>query len=152
MLFSFIYWSHLTQIFYLAYQFVNLAMLESLVVNDNKFLKTAFVAEKNHLCMISSTLKILSYNIWFEDLEMEKRTEALGELIQLHSPDVICFQVCHLVSSHWSLIHHIYAKKYTLCRRLRPMYMTFLGYQVGGTRIMIAQFHMKWPVQDQISA
>jgi hypothetical protein len=70
MLFSFIYLSHLTQIFYLAYQFVNLAMLESLVVNDNKFLKTAFVAEKNRLCMVSSTLRILSYNIWLEDLEM----------------------------------------------------------------------------------
>jgi hypothetical protein len=91
MLFSFIYWSHLTQIFYLAYQFVNLDMLESLVVNDNKFLKTAFVAEKNRLRMVSSTLKILSYNIWLEDLEMKKRMEALGELIQLHSPDVICF-------------------------------------------------------------
>ena len=152
MLFSFIYWSHLTQIFYLDNQFVNLAMLESLVVNDNKFLKTAFVAEKNRLHMVSSALKILSYNIWRKHVEMEKRMEALGELIQLHSPDVICFQVCHLVSSHWSLIHHIYAQKYTLCRRLRLMYITFLGYQVGGTCIMIAQFHMKWPKQDHISA
>ena len=127
-------------------------MLESLVVNDNKFLKTAFVAEKNRLHMVSSALKILSYNIWRKHVEMEKRMEALGELIQLHSPDVVCFQVCHLVSSHWSLIHHIYAQKYTLCRRLRLMYITFLGYQVGGTCIMIAQFHMKWPKQDHISA
>ncbi|CAL5409492.1 unnamed protein product [Camellia sinensis] len=41
----------------------------------------------------SRTLKILSYNVWFrEDVEMDERMEALGDLIQLHSPDVICFQ------------------------------------------------------------
>ena len=93
MLFSYICWSHLTQIFNLAYQYVKLTMLESLVINDNEFLKTAFVVEKNRLCM--STLKILNYNIWYADVEMDKRMEAVGELIQLHSPDVICFQVCH---------------------------------------------------------
>lgn len=54
-----------------------------------------FVAEGNCLSMVSSAVKILSYNVWFVDLEMHKRMEALGELIQLHSPDVICFQVCH---------------------------------------------------------
>ncbi|THG18466.1 hypothetical protein TEA_013758 [Camellia sinensis var. sinensis] len=42
---------------------------------------------------VSRTLKILSYNVWFrEDLEMDERMEALGDLIQLHSPNVICFQ------------------------------------------------------------
>ncbi|PSR98417.1 Tyrosyl-DNA phosphodiesterase [Actinidia chinensis var. chinensis] len=41
----------------------------------------------------SKTLKILSYNVWFrEDLEMHKRMKALGDLIQLHSPHLICFQ------------------------------------------------------------
>ncbi|CAL5345675.1 unnamed protein product [Camellia sinensis] len=41
----------------------------------------------------SRTLKILSYNVSFrEDLEMDKRMEAIGDLIQLHSPDLICFQ------------------------------------------------------------
>ncbi|XP_062088326.1 uncharacterized protein LOC133794899 isoform X2 [Humulus lupulus] len=40
-----------------------------------------------------STLKILSYNVWFrEDLELQKRMQALGDLIELHSPEVICFQ------------------------------------------------------------
>ncbi|KAK9267536.1 hypothetical protein L1049_009964 [Liquidambar formosana] len=43
--------------------------------------------------MVLSPLKILSYNVWFrEDLEMYKRMKALGDLIQLHSPDLICFQ------------------------------------------------------------
>ena len=53
------------------------------------------MAERNRLCMVSSTLKILNYNIWIAELERDKRMEAVGELIQLHSPDVICFQVCH---------------------------------------------------------
>ncbi|GAA0160005.1 hypothetical protein LIER_16660 [Lithospermum erythrorhizon] len=38
-------------------------------------------------------LKIMTYNVWFrEDLELYRRMSALGELIQLHSPDIICFQ------------------------------------------------------------
>ncbi|MED6144112.1 hypothetical protein PIB30_012470 [Stylosanthes scabra] len=41
----------------------------------------------------SITLKILSYNVWFrEDLELHKRMKAIGDLVQLHSPDFICFQ------------------------------------------------------------
>ncbi|KAK4858219.1 hypothetical protein QYF36_012929 [Acer negundo] len=40
-----------------------------------------------------SKLKILSYNVWFrEDVEVHKRMESIGNLIRLHSPDVICFQ------------------------------------------------------------
>ncbi|GAV85001.1 Exo_endo_phos domain-containing protein [Cephalotus follicularis] len=42
---------------------------------------------------VSSSVKILSYNVWFrEDLELRKRMKALGDLIELHSPDIICFQ------------------------------------------------------------
>ncbi|KAL4366633.1 hypothetical protein GQ457_05G034160 [Hibiscus cannabinus] len=42
---------------------------------------------------VKTSLKILSYNVWFrEDLELNKRMKAIGDLIQLHSPDVICFQ------------------------------------------------------------
>lgn len=41
-----------------------------------------------------SSLKILSYNVWFrEDLELEKRMKAIGDLVLMHSPDFICFQV-----------------------------------------------------------
>ncbi|PON82597.1 Endonuclease/exonuclease/phosphatase [Trema orientale] len=40
-----------------------------------------------------NTLKILSYNVWFrEDLELQKRMKALGDLIELHSPEILCFQ------------------------------------------------------------
>jgi len=43
---------------------------------------------------VSAEIKVLSYNVWFrEDLEVHRRMQAIGELIQLHTPDVICFQV-----------------------------------------------------------
>lgn len=42
---------------------------------------------------VLKTLKILSYNVWFrEDLEMRQRMNALGGLIEMHSPDIICLQ------------------------------------------------------------
>lgn len=41
----------------------------------------------------SEVLKILTYNVWFADIEMHKRMKAIGDLIVLHTPDVICFQV-----------------------------------------------------------
>ncbi|GMY36865.1 tyrosyl-dna phosphodiesterase 2 [Fagus crenata] len=63
--------------------------------------------------MVSSTLKILNYNIWIAELERDKRMEALGELIQLHSPNVICFQEVtpyvydiFRVSSWWDMYNH----------------------------------------------
>ncbi|PWA96382.1 endonuclease/exonuclease/phosphatase family protein [Artemisia annua] len=38
-------------------------------------------------------LKILSYNVWFaENIEPRIRMRAIGDIIQLHSPDVICLQ------------------------------------------------------------
>ncbi|KAF8018192.1 hypothetical protein BT93_H3173 [Corymbia citriodora subsp. variegata] len=44
-------------------------------------------------CPASNSWKIVSYNAWFrEDLEMHKRTKAISELIQMHSPHFICFQ------------------------------------------------------------
>jgi len=43
---------------------------------------------------VRTSFKILSYNVWFrEDLEVHKRMKSIGDLIQLHSPDIICFQV-----------------------------------------------------------
>ncbi|XP_026461100.1 uncharacterized protein LOC113362817 isoform X3 [Papaver somniferum] len=38
------------------------------------------------------TFKVLSYNVCFWDLELRERMEAIGDLIQLHSPDVVCLQ------------------------------------------------------------
>lgn len=61
-----------------------------------------YVLSEQNLCVAEnadsgkaiSSFKILSYNVWFrEDLELHKRMKAIGDLVQLHSPDVICFQV-----------------------------------------------------------
>ncbi|ONK74941.1 uncharacterized protein A4U43_C03F11680 [Asparagus officinalis] len=52
-------------------------------------------AGSGHVDSISNDvrLKILSYNVWFrEDLELHRRMKALGDLIQQHLPDLICFQ------------------------------------------------------------
>ncbi|XP_068463064.1 uncharacterized protein [Phaseolus vulgaris] len=58
----------------------------------NKAIRTS--GEENvELGKACSTFKILSYNVWFrEDLELHKRMEAIGDLVQLHSPNFICFQ------------------------------------------------------------
>ncbi|KAH9610554.1 hypothetical protein KSS87_018304 [Heliosperma pusillum] len=51
------------------------------------------IAENGEVKNVSGTIKILSYNVWFRDeLEGHLRMQAIGNLIQLHSPDVICFQ------------------------------------------------------------
>ncbi|KAJ6935082.1 Glycoside hydrolase [Populus alba x Populus x berolinensis] len=53
----------------------------------------AVLTEDTNSAAVLGSFKILSYNVWFrEDLEMHRRMKALGELIQLHSPDVICLQ------------------------------------------------------------
>ncbi|XP_050288503.1 uncharacterized protein LOC126727078 [Quercus robur] len=75
--------------------------------------KAEAVLEETGQGTVPSSLKILSYNVWFrEDLEMHKRMKALGDLIQLHSPELICFQevtpniydiFCH--SSWWKVYH-----------------------------------------------
>lgn len=58
-------------------------------------------AGETHAQPLSKTFKFLSYNIWFhEELEMHNRMKALGNLIRLHSPDVICFQVSIYLSFH----------------------------------------------------
>ncbi|CAL4917609.1 unnamed protein product [Urochloa decumbens] len=39
------------------------------------------------------TIKVMTYNVWFrEDLELIRRMNAIGDLIQHHSPDLIGFQ------------------------------------------------------------
>jgi tyrosyl-DNA phosphodiesterase 2 len=36
----------------------------------------------------------MTYNVWFrEDLELSRRMDAIGNLIKVHRPDILCFQV-----------------------------------------------------------
>ncbi|KAL8553790.1 hypothetical protein ACS0TY_002179 [Phlomoides rotata] len=55
-------------------------------------------AGETHSFPESKMWKFLSYNVWFrEDLEMHNMMLALGNLIRMHSLDVICLQVLHFV-------------------------------------------------------
>ena len=105
------------------------------------------------------SLKILSYNVWFrEDLEMDKRMQALGDLIQRHSPDVICLQVSpspspslvpfsclsygiflfnRLLDLSWALMF--------LCRKLLQISMMFFSSLAGG-RYINARFRRRWHI------
>ena len=110
------------------------------------------VAEETGQGTVPSSLKILSYNVWFrEDLEMHKRMKALGDLIQLHSPELICFQAISLSIFPSHLFNFVY--KYILlmvtllCRRLLLIYMIFSAIPAGG-RYIIAQFQLRWQTQD----
>uniref|UniRef100_A0A1J3F732 Tyrosyl-DNA phosphodiesterase 2 n=1 Tax=Noccaea caerulescens TaxID=107243 RepID=A0A1J3F732_NOCCA len=61
------------------------------VKKKNKEIETKGVASDSGASF--SCLKILSYNVWFrEDLELNLRMRAIGHIIQLHSPHLICFQ------------------------------------------------------------
>ncbi|EEF43851.1 hydrolase, putative [Ricinus communis] len=76
------------------------------------------VEEEINPPIASSSFKILSYNVWFrEALEVHKRMKALGDIIQLHSPDVICFQVflCPQIPFHKHSIISIIDFPLTYC-------------------------------------
>lgn len=65
------------------------SVLEIPEANNNVRKAESVEVDNNRL----TTIKILTYNVWFrEDLEMYMRMQAIGDLIQLHSPDVICMQ------------------------------------------------------------
>ncbi|XP_071698691.1 uncharacterized protein [Rutidosis leptorrhynchoides] len=61
--------------------------------NGKSIDKASITSDKAQAKMDPRTLKILSYNVWFaEEIELRIRMRAIGDIIQLHSPDVICFQ------------------------------------------------------------
>ncbi|KAJ7564518.1 hypothetical protein O6H91_02G020600 [Diphasiastrum complanatum] len=43
-------------------------------------------------CKSVQPIVIMTYNVWFQDLEVHKRMAAIGDIIQEHKPHVICFQ------------------------------------------------------------
>ena len=97
------------------------------------------MAEDTNSVAVFVSLKILSYNVWFRaDLEMHRRMEALGELIQLHSPDVICLQVFlvpYLMKLDLPVLTFILTISICPCRRLFQIYMTYFSDPAGGKHI-----------------
>uniref|UniRef100_A0A2N9I5S2 CCHC-type domain-containing protein n=1 Tax=Fagus sylvatica TaxID=28930 RepID=A0A2N9I5S2_FAGSY len=72
------------------------------------------------------------------DLEMEKRTEALGELIQLHSPDVICFQLSKLPVKSFS------CKPFANSKMGRELCMAEIEVE-RGKLLIVATSHLESP-------
>ncbi|KAA8520093.1 hypothetical protein F0562_014349 [Nyssa sinensis] len=57
------------------------------IAQNAEFYSHQTATQKDH------KIKILTYNVWSrEDVELHKRMKAVSDLIELHSPDVICFQ------------------------------------------------------------
>jgi len=112
--------------------------------HDSKHLK--FVAEDTNSAAVLGSFKILSYNVWFrEDLEMHRRMKALGELIQVHSPDVICLQVFlvpYLMKLDLPVLTFILTISIFPCRRLFQIYMTYFSDPAGG-KLINALFLLK---------
>lgn len=84
---------------------------------------------------------------------MYKRMKAIGELIQLHSPEIICFQVFFFFLVRSNLIDfRTFAKHESLfCRRLLRTYMKPFVNPAGG-RLIVVLFQMGWQIQDHIFA
>ncbi|KAM0832455.1 hypothetical protein ACQ4PT_064869 [Festuca glaucescens] len=89
---------------------------------------------------IRRPFKIMTYNVWFrEDIEVRRRMDALGGLIQYHSPDLICFQEVTpyiyqlLQSSNWweeykcSLSSEESMRRHYYCMQLSRFPLKFNG-------------------------
>lgn len=94
-----------------------------------------------------SCLKILSYNVWFrEDLELNLRMRAIGHIVQLHSPHLICFQVSflHFQSAKFRCSSGFRQAVFVwYCRKLLQRYMIFSASRAGGKRILVLSQWMR---------
>ena len=104
----------------------------------------------------NKTVKIMTYNVWFrEELELIRRMNAIGDLIQHHSPDLICFQV--LYWNYALLIFLLYLGfGYSFvalcnCRRSLQTFTCFLRNQIGGKHTN-APCRIRWPWKDHTTA
>ena len=95
------------------------------------------------------TFKVMTYNVWFrEDIELQRRMDALGDLIQHHKPDLICFQVQKL---NYIISPLLNGSHMWNCRRLHHTYICFCKNLSGGKNTN-ACCHMRWLLGDHITA
>nr|GLL28759.1 tyrosyl-DNA phosphodiesterase 2 isoform X2 [Ipomoea trifida] len=87
-------------------------------------------------------LKILTYNVWFrEDLEMHKRMEAIGDLIEFHSPDIICFQ--EVIPEIYDIFQHSRWWKVYRCSVSSDMELTGGYFCMQLTKLSVKSFSSK---------
>ncbi|KAJ1294772.1 hypothetical protein BS78_01G172300 [Paspalum vaginatum] len=130
----------------------------------------------NSNSQLDKTVKIMTYNVWFrEDLELIRRMNAIGDLIQHHSPDLICFQevtpdiYLHFKKSDWwqaykcSLSHEMAMERPYYCMQMsrlpvksfdcKPFSNSMMGRElctadvtVGGLiKLVLATSHLESP-------
>ena len=101
------------------------------------------VENLENLKEVSSAIKILSYNVWFaEDLEVHRRMQAIGDLIRLHTPDVICLQVyfswlLYIIGIFGFFVFCTYNLFFSAYRRSLRIYITFFKILRGGRSIVV---------------
>ncbi|GJM95814.1 hypothetical protein PR202_ga12592 [Eleusine coracana subsp. coracana] len=85
------------------------------------------------------TVKIMTYNVWFrEEVQLKRRMNALGNLIQHHSPDLICFQMSKLPVKSFDRI------PFTNSHMRRELCIADVN--VGDTiKLMLATSHLESP-------
>ncbi|XP_028054873.1 tyrosyl-DNA phosphodiesterase 2-like isoform X1 [Camellia sinensis] len=88
----------------------------------------------------TNAIKILSYNVMFKNHMLNKRMEALGEIILCHLPDVICFQEVSLEiysifeQSEWwnkyscSVLHETVKSEPFFCIQLSKLPVNSIGF------------------------
>ncbi|XP_002962993.2 uncharacterized protein LOC9661184 [Selaginella moellendorffii] len=126
--------------------------------------------------IVSDSIVFMTYNVWFrEDLELERRMEAIGELIRQHQPHVICFQevttsiYAIFQRSNWwsgyrcSVSSELAAKRAYFCLQLsklpidkfyrNPFHNTIMGRELcladidcgNSTQLVVATTHLESP-------
>ncbi|RWW66965.1 hypothetical protein BHE74_00025621, partial [Ensete ventricosum] len=84
-------------------------------------------------------IKLLSYNVWFrEDLELRRRMQALGDLIEQNSPDFICLQMSKLPLKRFSCI--------PFTNSVMGRELCLADIDVGGSKkLIVATSHLESP-------
>mmetsp|Transcript_98236 Transcript_98236/g.256596 ORF Transcript_98236/g.256596 Transcript_98236/m.256596 type:complete len:268 (+) Transcript_98236:85-888(+) len=72
------------------------------------------------------SLRLLSFNIWFSQHEMQRRMHAIGDLIASTSPDLVALQ--EMTQDHWRVcLAHPAFKEFSWSQPERQGYYTLIG-------------------------
>eukprot|EP00438_Fugacium_kawagutii_P003529 Skav235932 [mRNA] locus=scaffold6173:10245:11563:+ [translate_table: standard] len=71
-------------------------------------------------------LRLLTFNIWFHPHQMQRRMQAISDIIARTEPDLIAFQ--EMTADHWDLLSsHEIMKRYSWSDAPRQRYYTLIG-------------------------
>ncbi|CAK9048124.1 Tyrosyl-DNA phosphodiesterase 2 (Tyr-DNA phosphodiesterase 2) (5'-tyrosyl-DNA phosphodiesterase) (5'-Tyr-DNA phosphodiesterase) (TRAF and TNF receptor-associated protein) [Durusdinium trenchii] len=71
-------------------------------------------------------LRLLTFNIWFSPHEMERRMQAIGDIVARTQPDLVALQ--EMTQDHWALLaSHEAVGSYSWSESPRQRYYTLIG-------------------------